>query len=60
MVENTARDEAPKIKGIHREKLSNAVVNKYHRRELYVEGGGAHLRQEIISLENLLNTLHHN
>ena len=67
MVENTERDEVPKIKGIHREKLvfSDAVVNNYHRRELYIERGGTtcNLIQDIIiiSLEDLLNTnLHHN
>ena len=65
MIENTKRDEAPKIKGIHREKLafSDTVVNNYHRKELYVERGGTtcNLRQDIISLEDLLNTnLHHN
>ena len=62
MVENAESDEVPTIKGKHREKLefSDAVVNNYHRKELYVERGGANLRQKIIPLENLLNMLHHN
>ena len=61
MVENTERDEEPKIKGIHREKLafSDAVVNNYHRRELYVEEGATtcNLRQDIISLEDFLKLI---